>query len=115
MDLILMFISPMHLFYLVAIIFLIWVSCFTVEQQRVAIIERFGKFNRVATAGLNVKIPLVEINKGYLSLRVQQLDVMLETKTKDNVFIHMTISVQFHVKESKIYDAFYRLTDAERQ
>jgi regulator of protease activity HflC (stomatin/prohibitin superfamily) len=88
---------------------------FTVDQQTLSIVERFGKFVRIAGAGLNLKIPLIEQVSGTLSLRVQQLDVNVETKTKDNVFVHITISVQYNVITNKIYDAFYRLTDPRRQ
>lgn len=88
---------------------------FTVDQQTVAIVERLGKFNRSATAGLNFRIPILEWVKGRLSLRIQQLDVLIETKTKDNVFVKVTVSVQYHVVAEKIYDAFYKLTDPTRQ
>lgn len=88
---------------------------FTVDQQTVAIVERLGKFNRTATAGLNLKVPFIEAVRGRLSLRIQQLDVLIETKTKDNVFVKVTVSVQYHVVAEKIYDAFYKLTDATRQ
>jgi regulator of protease activity HflC (stomatin/prohibitin superfamily) len=98
-----------------AVIFILFCTFFTVDQQTVAIIERFGKFNRSATAGLNLKIPFLESIKGRLSLRIQQLDVLIETKTKDNVFVKVTVSVQYHVVAEKIYDAFYQLTDAQRQ
>lgn len=90
-------------------------SLFTVDQQTVAIVERLGKYNRGATAGLNIKIPFFEWVKGLLSLRIQQLDVVIETKTKDNVFVKVTVSVQYHVVPDKIFDAFYKLTDPERQ
>lgn len=90
-------------------------AIFTVDQQTVVIIERFGKYNRTATPGLNFKIPLFEWIRGWLSLRIQQLDVIIETKTKDNVFVKVTVSVQYHVVPEKIFDAFYRLTDAKRQ
>jgi regulator of protease activity HflC (stomatin/prohibitin superfamily) len=88
---------------------------FTVEQQTVAIVERFGKFKRAATAGLNVKIPILDQIRGRLSLRIQQLDVVIETKTKDNVFVKVTVSVQYHVVGEKIFDAFYRLTKPQNQ
>ena len=88
---------------------------FTVEQQTVAIVERFGKFQRAATAGLNLKIPFVETVKGILSLRIQQLDVIIETKTKDNVFVKVVVSVQYNVVAAKIYDAFYKLTNPQSQ
>ncbi len=94
---------------------LVYYSFFIVDQQTVAIVERLGKFNRAADAGINFIIPIIEWRKGSLSLRIQQLDVMLETKTKDNVFIHMTVSVQYHVKPEKIFDAFYKLTNADKQ
>lgn len=96
-------------------IFLLIISLFTVNQQTVAIIERLGKFNRTASAGLNIKIPFLEWVKGRVSLRIQQLDVLIETKTKDNVFIKTTVSVQYNVVPDKIFDAFYKLTDPERQ
>jgi regulator of protease activity HflC (stomatin/prohibitin superfamily) len=88
---------------------------FTVAQQEVAVVERFGKFARISGAGLNMKIPLIEQVRGGLSLRVQQLDVKVETKTKDNVFINIVASVQFQVLHDKVYDAFYKLTDPRSQ
>lgn len=88
---------------------------FVVEQQTVAIIERFGKYNRAATAGLNLKIPMLEWVKGHLSLRIQQLDVVVETKTRDNVFVKIVVSVQYHVDPQNIFDAFYKLTDPKSQ
>lgn len=99
-----------------AVFVILLLSClFTVDQQTVAIIERLGKYNRAATAGLNFKIPGFEWVKGILSLRIQQLEVLIETKTKDNVFVKVTVSVQYHVVAEKIYDAFYKLTNATRQ
>lgn len=95
--------------------FILFNALFIVDQQTVTIIERLGKFNRTAKAGLNFKIPFIEWAKGWLSLRIQQLDVFIETKTKDNVFVKITVSVQYHVAVDKIYDAFYRLTDPRRQ
>lgn len=88
---------------------------FTVEQQRVVVIERFGRFNRTSSAGLHFKLPFVERIAGRLSLRVQQLDVRAETKTHDNVFVHITISVQYYVKPDRVYDAFYKLDDPTLQ
>lgn len=84
-------------------------SYFTVEQQTSALVERFGKFRRVAGPGLNFKIPFIERVSGRINLRVQQLDVTVETKTKDNVFVHIIVAVQYMVLGEKIYDAFYRL------
>ena len=99
----------------VVILIILFSALFIVDQQTVAIVERLGKYNRSATAGLNIKIPILEWVKGWLSLRIQQLDILIETKTKDNVFVKVTISVQYHVVADKIFDAFYKLTDARRQ
>lgn len=97
------------------IIFIAFLSYFTVEQQSVYIVERFGKFVRIAEPGLNFKIPLIESIRGKVSLRLMQLDVEVETKTLDNVFIHITTSVQFKILPNKIYQAFYTLDDARSQ
>lgn len=90
-------------------------TVFIVQQQTVAIVARFGKFVHAATAGINVKIPFVDAIVGRMSLRVLQLDVPVETKTNDNVFIKLAISVQYRVKSDRIYDAFYRLSDPNAQ
>ena len=90
---------------------LIFNGFYIVEQQKVAIVETFGKFTRIANAGLNFKIPFIQKISGKVSLRIQQLDVKAETKTKDNVFVHITVSVQFFVKPDSVYDAFYKLVD----
>jgi regulator of protease activity HflC (stomatin/prohibitin superfamily) len=82
-----------------------------VKQQTCAIIERFGKFVRVSRPGLNIKIPFIEVVKGTISLKIHQLDVDVETKTKDNVFVRVIIAVQYKVLESKIYEAYYTLHD----
>ncbi|MBK2028299.1 SPFH domain-containing protein [Francisella noatunensis] len=96
-------------------IFLLAFSISIVETQSVNIIERFGKFVRIQRAGLNFRIPFIERIAGRVSLRVQQLDIVAETKTRDNVFVHMKVSVQFLVEESKAVDAFYKLTNARAQ
>jgi regulator of protease activity HflC (stomatin/prohibitin superfamily) len=86
-----------------------------VQQQTAAIVTRFGKFARVALPGLNFKIPFIEMVAGRINLRVQQLDVKVETKTEDNVFVHVVVAVQYHVLPEKVYDAFYRLANANMQ
>ena len=88
---------------------------FTVQQRTAAIVQRLGKFVREAGPGLNVKIPFIDRVVGRINLRVQQLDVKIETKTEDNVFVQMVVSVQFYVLPEKVYDAFYRLDDARQQ
>ena len=74
---------------------------FVVRQQSAAIVQRFGMFVRVAHPGLNMKLPLIEAISGHVSLRVAQLEVGVETKTEDNVFVHLTVSVQYLVKRKK--------------
>ena len=88
---------------------------FIVKQQTAVIIERFGKFQSVRHSGLQMKIPLVDRVAGRLSLKIQQLDVMIETKTLDDVFVRLKVSVQFKVIRDKVYDAFYKLDYAHDQ
>lgn len=88
---------------------------FTVKQQTSAIIETFGKFSRVAYSGLNIKIPFLQRVAGRVNLRVQQLDVRVETKTKDNVFVHVVVSVQYFAIPERVADAFYKLTNTDQQ
>lgn len=100
---------------LIVAIILFFQGLFIVEQQVVAIVETFGKFTRVAHAGLHFKIPFVQTVAGRMSLRVQQLDVKAETKTLDNVFVHVLVSVQYMVREKNIYDSFYKLQNPVTQ
>lgn len=94
---------------------LVFASFFTVDQQSAAIIEQFGKFVRIARPGLNVKIPVIEQIAGRLNLRIQQLNVKVETKTEDNVFVHTVVAVQFFVVPDKVYEAYYRLENPTTQ
>ncbi len=96
-------------FILIPIILLIITSFFIVKQQSAAIIERFGRFQSIRQSGLQFKIPLVDRIAGRLSLKIQQLDVIVETKTKDDVFVRLKVSVQYKVIQEKVYDAFYKL------
>lgn len=84
-------------------------SFFIVKQQTAAIIERFGRFLSIRKSGLQLKIPLVDRVAGRLSLKIQQLDVIVETKTLDDVFVKLKVSVQYKVLPEKVYDAFYKL------
>ena len=90
---------------------------FTVEQQERAIVERFGKFVRVAGPGLQRKSPFVEKVAGRMSLQVEQLNADIETKTRDNVFVVVKLAIQYMVgaDEAKVKDAFYKLDDPEVQ
>ena len=84
-------------------------SFFTVKQQTAVVIERFGKFESIRNSGLQLKIPIIDRVAGRVNLRIQQLDVIIETQTKDNVFVKMKVSVQFKVIQEKVYEAFYKL------
>lgn len=82
---------------------------FIVKQQTAAVIERFGRFQSIRQSGLQLKIPLIDRIAGRLSLKIQQLDVIVETKTLDDVFVRLKISVQYKVVKEKVYEAFYKL------
>ena len=90
-------------------------TLFTVEQRTTAIVQRFGRFVREVGPGIRARIPFVDRVVGRVNLRVQQLDVEIETKTEDNVFVRMVVAVQYYVLPEKVYDAFYKLEDANRQ
>lgn len=93
----------------------IFSGIFIVKQQTSAVIERFGRFTSIRFSGLQLKIPLIDRVAGRINLKVQQLDVMVETKTKDNVFVKLKISVQFQVRKDNVYDAFYKLESPHDQ
>ena len=88
---------------------IVFAAFFVVKQQTAAIIERFGKFQSIRHSGLQLKIPLVDRIAGRLSLKIQQLDVIVETKTLDDVFVRLKVSVQYKVVREKVYEAFYKL------
>ena len=97
------------LFVSLIIALVLFSGLFIVKQQSSAIVERFGRFLVVRRPGLHIKIPLIDKIAGRLSLRILQLDVIVETKTKDDVFVKLKVSVQYKVIEEKVFDAFYRL------
>ncbi|WP_185876880.1 SPFH domain-containing protein [Blattabacterium cuenoti] len=88
---------------------------FIVNQETAVIIERMGKFHSIRYAGLNFKIPILDSIVGKLTLKIQQLDILVDTKTKDNVFVKVKISVQFKVIKDKVYEAFYKLDNSHAQ
>ena len=100
---------------LVITLVLAGLSIVIIPQQEMGLIERLGKFDRVLGPGLNFRIPLIERLRGKESIRIRQLDVPVETKTQDNVFVNLGVSVQFVAMSDKIFDAFYRLTDVNLQ
>ena len=90
-------------------------SIFIVKQETAAVIERLGKFHSVRPAGLHLKIPFIDNIANILNLKIQQLDVLVDTKTLDNVFIKMRISVQYQVIRNQVSDAHYRLENPHNQ
>ena len=106
-----------NIIYLVIAFFLLRGMLFMVKQKNAYIIERLGKFNKVSKAGLNFKIPLIDSIAGTVNLKVRELPVEVETKTKDDVFVKITVTVQFFVIDSieGIKDSFYELNNPEQQ
>lgn len=94
---------------------LVIANFFTVNTAQVAIIQRFGRFLRIANPGLNWKWPLIDQVAGRVSLRVNQIALTMETKTKDNVFVTVPISVQSRVRPESVYDAYYKLSNPVEQ
>ena len=92
----------------IAVLFLIS-GIFVVKQQTSAVVERFGKFIAIRKPGLHFKIPVIDKISGRVSLRILQLDVIVETKTKDDVFVKLKVSVQYKILPDNVYDAFYKL------
>ncbi|MBX2827656.1 MAG: SPFH domain-containing protein [Flavobacteriaceae bacterium] len=95
--------------------FILLMFIFLVKQQTAAVIERFGRYQSIRNSGLQFKIPVVDRIAGRINLKIQQLDVLVETKTKDDVFVRLKISVQFQVIKDKVYDAFYKLENPHDQ
>ena len=93
----------------------LFASFFTVKQATAAIVERLGKFHSVRHAGLHLKIPFIDQVAKRMNLRIQQLDVIIDTKTLDNVFIRMKVSVQYQVIKEQVADSFYKLENPENQ
>jgi regulator of protease activity HflC (stomatin/prohibitin superfamily) len=100
---------------LIAVLSIVLGSFFTVETAQVAIVQRLGKFARVAGPGLNWKTPYLETVVRRLSMKVQQFDVQVETKTQDNVFVQIPVSIQYKVIPDAVEAAFYKLTDPVKQ
>ena len=107
----------LFLVFIVAIVALgvIFGSFFTVETAQVAIVQRLGKFARVAGPGLNWKTPYLETVVRRMSMKVQQFDVQVETKTQDNVFVQIPVSIQYKVIPDGVEAAFYKLSDPVKQ
>jgi regulator of protease activity HflC (stomatin/prohibitin superfamily) len=102
-------INPLFIIAIIICAVIVFAAFFLVKQQTAAIIERFGKFQSIRHSGLQMKIPLVDRVAGKVSLKIQQLDVIIETKTLDDVFVKLKVSVQYVVIREKVYEAFYKL------
>lgn len=98
-----------QILYIVLGFLLLFTFVFIVKQQTAVIIETFGRFTSVRNAGIQFKIPFIQRKAGIITLKIQQLDVIVETKTKDDVFVKLKISVQYVVLKNKVYEAFYKL------
>lgn len=110
-----MFTSVSFTLLLLFALFVLTSSLFIVRQQTYVVLERVGRFNSIKGPGLHFKIPLLDRIAGRVNIKIQQLDVMVETKTKDNVFVKLKVSVQFKVLEDTIFDAFYKLQNPYEQ
>jgi regulator of protease activity HflC (stomatin/prohibitin superfamily) len=106
-----------NIVYIVITLFLLKGPLYMVKQQTAVVIERLGKFHKVSGAGLQFKIPLIDSIAGDINLRVRELPVEVETKTKDDVFVKIIVSVQFFVVDSTngIESSFYKLNNPEQQ
>ncbi|NNF36477.1 MAG: SPFH domain-containing protein [Saprospiraceae bacterium] len=105
--------------FLIPIFFLVLIvlsmGLFTVKQQSTVLVERLGKFHSIRGPGLQLKIPFIDRIAGKVNLKIQQLDVIVETKTFDDVFVKLKVSVQYKILRDNIYDAFYKLQDPQDQ
>ncbi len=99
----------------IIILVLIFKSVLIVKEQSSYVIERFGKFIKISSSGLDFIIPFIDIKAGIVNLRVQQLDVTIETKTHDDVFVNLQVSVQYSVKRDMVKEAFYSLENPKNQ
>ena len=104
-----------YYFLVFPILFFLYKCFFIVKQQTSGVVERLGKFQSVRSSGFQLKIPVIDAVVGRINLKVQQLDVMVETKTKDDVFVKLKVSVQYQVMKSKVYEAFYKLESPRAQ
>ncbi|HGL8712761.1 TPA: SPFH domain-containing protein [Streptococcus agalactiae] len=101
---------------LVLVIVLLITSLYVVKQQTVAIIERFGKYQKTATSGIHIRVPLgIDKIAARVQLRLLQSEIIVETKTKDNVFVTLNIATQYRVNENNVTDAYYKLIKPEAQ
>ena len=101
--------------WIIPLAIILFLASVIVKQQTAVVIERFGKFKSIRHAGLSFVVPFIDRIAGRISLKIQQLDVIVETKTQDDVFVHLKISVQFQVQQEHVYNAFYKLQNPHEQ
>ena len=108
------FVLVVFLFFALLVLITVAKTLFTVRTATAGVVERFGKFNRIVRPGLQILLPFAE--KAYIvDLMVKQANFSVETKTKDNVFVQIPVSVQYQVLDDKIADAFYKLSSPQKQ
>jgi regulator of protease activity HflC (stomatin/prohibitin superfamily) len=105
---------PQILLFLVLAL-LIFKTVLIVREASASVIERFGKFQSIRFSGLSLMIPFIDSKASIVNLRVQQLDVTVETKTLDNVFVNLQVSVQYQVRKEYVKEAYYSLQNAKNQ
>ena len=112
-----MFFIPFFFIILVIIfIFLLLSAVYVVRQQSVAIIERFGRYHKTSSSGINFRLPLgIDKIAARVQLRLLQSEIVVETKTQDNVFVTMNVATQYRVNENNVIDAYYKLMRPEAQ
>ncbi len=108
------FLSALSLILAVIVLVTILKTLYTVRTYTAAVVERFGKFNRIVRPGLHVLIPYAE-RVYFVDLQVKQAEFAVETKTHDNVFVQIPVSVQYQILDDKIFDAFYKLSSPQKQ
>lgn len=97
------------------VIVLLAKGVYVVRQQTARVVERFGRFRRVLLPGLCFVIPFIDRVSSPVSLRIVQLDIKVDTKTEDNVFVKVPVAVQYQVNPDKVKEAFYKLEDPQEQ
>jgi len=109
------FVLTTAVIFVVLVISIIYAGIVITSQQTVKIVERLGKFHRIAQPGFSLRIPVLDRVVATLELRVQSLDANLETKSRDNVFVTAQVSTQYRIDPAQTAQAYYELSDPERQ
>ena len=104
------------IFFLATILLIVASTLYVVRQQSVAIIERFGKYHKTSSSGIHIRLPFgIDSIATRVQLRLLQSDIVVETKTKDNVFVTLNVATQYRVSEENVTDAYYKLMKPEAQ